>query len=215
MKADSLSAPSEPKEDHNLALEADAVPHSDTPEMSRTGVILRKYLSLLVLIIQSTTLVLVMRYSRTVTVDGLKYLPTTAVVLTELLKLSVCVAVVLYKADWNMSHGLSILYTEIVEKRTEMLKISVPGVLYTIQNNLLYLALTYLDAATFQVCTLIIIMHIQNLMIEGRKKQARSCTVVNTLWCATTLLNKSVVLLDVILYIVLLLGCTVHVVQGT
>ena len=172
MKAESLSAPSEPKEDHNLALEADAVPHSDKPEMSSTGVVLRKYVSLLVLVIQSTTLVLVMRYSRTVTVDGLKYLPTTAVVLTELLKLSVCVAMVLYGANWNMSHGLSILYTEIVKKRTEMLKVSVPGVLYTIQNNLLYLALTYLDAATFQVCTLMIIMYIHVLRDDRRKEEA-------------------------------------------
>ena len=111
----------------------------------------RKYLSLVVLIIQNTALVLVMRYSRTVTVNGERYLASTAVVLTELLKLSVCTMMVFQGAEWDISKGLTTLYVEIIQKKGETLKVSVPSVLYTIQNNLLYLALTYLDAATFQV----------------------------------------------------------------
>ena len=110
-----------------------------------------KYLSLVVLIIQNTVLVVVMRYSRTVTVDGVKYLPTTAVVMSELLKLATCVVMVWYGVQWSTPRALAQLHTEIVRNRREMFKVSVPAVLYTIQNNLLYLALTYLDAATFQV----------------------------------------------------------------
>ena len=35
---------------------------------------------------------------------------------------------------------------------TEVLKLSVPSFLYTVQNNLLYFALKHLDAAPYQVC---------------------------------------------------------------
>lgn len=83
--------------------------------------------------------------------DGARYLPTTAVVLTELLKLTLCVIMVFYEVQWSVSRGLTVLYVEIIQKKMETMKVSVPSVLYTIQNNLLYLALTYLDAATFQV----------------------------------------------------------------
>jgi UDP-sugar transporter A1/2/3 len=34
----------------------------------------------------------------------------------------------------------------------EMMKISVPSLVYTVQNNLLYFALSHLDAATYMVC---------------------------------------------------------------
>lgn len=119
--------------------------------MAGSKILYKKYLSLIILIVQNTALVLVMRYSRTVTVDGVKYLPTTAVVLTELLKLTVCVIMVFHEAQWSVSRGFSVLYVEIIKNKMETMKVSIPSVLYTIQNNLLYLALTYLDAATFQV----------------------------------------------------------------
>ena len=34
----------------------------------------------------------------------------------------------------------------------EIVKVSVPSFVYTVQNNLLYFALSHLDAATYQVC---------------------------------------------------------------
>ena len=124
---------------------------------SSTNVFL-KHFSLVVLVVQNTALVLVMRYSRTVSVDGLKYLPTTAVVLAELVKLVTCVVMVWQGTQWDLARAAALLYTELVQKSREMMKVSIPSILYTFQNNLLYLALTYLDAATFQVCVYYYIM---------------------------------------------------------
>lgn len=45
----------------------------------------------------------------------------------------------------------SILRQEIVHKPVETLKLAIPSGIYTLQNNLLYVALSNLDAATYQV----------------------------------------------------------------
>lgn len=108
-----------------------------------------KYLSLLILVIQNTTLVLVMRYSRTM--EGPRYLSSTAVVLAECLKFTTCFFLVLHGNSWQLSETLMELKVEIIDKYIETLKVCVPSFLYTVQNNLQYLALSYLDAATFQV----------------------------------------------------------------
>lgn len=53
-----------------------------------------KYVSLGVLVLQTTSLVLTMRYSRTLTSEGPRYLASSAVVLAELLKILACVLLV-------------------------------------------------------------------------------------------------------------------------
>lgn len=53
-----------------------------------------KYLSLGVLVFQTTSLVLTMRYSRTLQGDGPRYLASSAVVVAELLKILTCVGLV-------------------------------------------------------------------------------------------------------------------------
>ena len=111
----------------------------------------KKYVSLLVLVIQNTALVLTMRYSRTV--DGPLYLASTAVVMTELLKLIISVSMVIYNNKMDLIVTLELLFNEIIGNYRETVNLSVPSVLYTVQNNLLYIALSYLNAATFQVST--------------------------------------------------------------
>lgn len=44
-----------------------------------------------------------------------------------------------------------ILHDEILNKPMETLKLAIPSGIYTLQNNLLYVALSNLDAATYQV----------------------------------------------------------------
>ena len=108
-----------------------------------------KYMSLLVLVFQNTALVLTMRYSRTG--EGPKYLASTAVVLAELLKFTICFGMICYEHDLDLMRTFGVLGTEVLGNMRVTVKLSIPSILYTIQNNLLYLALSHLDAATFQV----------------------------------------------------------------
>ena len=49
---------------------------------------------------------------------------------------------------WKLSEKISI---EVFSNKKDSLKLLVPALLYVVQNNLLYIALTNLDAATYQV----------------------------------------------------------------
>ena len=61
-----------------------------------------KYLSLILLILQTTGVVLVMRYSRTSSGDSKdRYLSSTAVVVSEVMKIAACVALLWYQASNN------------------------------------------------------------------------------------------------------------------
>ena len=108
-----------------------------------------KYLSLVVLVVQNASTVLVMRYS--LTMEGPRYITSTAVALSEVLKLIVCTVLVFYQNDYSADSTIRLLKKEILDNYVETLKVSVPSLLYTVQNNLLFVAVSNLDAATFQV----------------------------------------------------------------
>ncbi|XP_056460696.1 solute carrier family 35 member A3a [Gadus chalcogrammus] len=110
-----------------------------------------KYLSLGVLVFQTTSLVLTMRYSRTLQGDGPRYLASSAVVVAELMKIVACLLLVLKEHNYSLRALNSILRQEILHKPIDTLKLAVPSGIYTLQNNLLYVALSNLDAATYQV----------------------------------------------------------------
>ncbi|KAK1164301.1 UDP-N-acetylglucosamine transporter [Acipenser oxyrinchus oxyrinchus] len=110
-----------------------------------------KFLSLGVLVFQTTSLVLTMRFSRTLKEDGPRYLASSAVVAAELLKIGVCVLLVFKDTGCSLTALITVLHDEIVNKPMESLKLAVPAGIYTLQNNLLYVALSNLDAATYQV----------------------------------------------------------------
>lgn len=110
-----------------------------------------KYVSLVVLIAQTTALVLILRYSRTQKHEGPRYLSSTAVVMAEIVKMVTCIVVLFNNHGWRWGAFQSEIVAEVIQKRSETLKVAVPAVLYVIQNNLLFLALSKLDAATYQV----------------------------------------------------------------
>jgi UDP-sugar transporter A1/2/3 len=110
-----------------------------------------KWISLVVLIVQTTALVLVLRYSRTQKTDGPRYLSSTAVLVAEVIKFFTCIFVLFVSNNWSFARFRKEIETDILQKPRDTLKVSVPALLYVVQNNLLFLALSKLDAATYQV----------------------------------------------------------------
>jgi len=111
-----------------------------------------KYGSLILLVAQLVGLVLLLRYSRTQIKGSDLYLSSTAVFSMEALKFITCNIVVFSQVGSTPQAWAAEMYTHIWNAPDQMLKMSVPSFLYVVQNNLLYLALTNLDAATYQVC---------------------------------------------------------------
>lgn len=110
-----------------------------------------KYSALFLLVAQMVGLVLLMRYSRTSPrpPDQPLYLASTAVFIMEIMKLAICLFVVVYQSGKDFFQEI---HHHVIGSPMEIVKLCVPSLLYTVQNNLLYLALTNLDAATYQVC---------------------------------------------------------------
>ncbi|CAG8698840.1 6673_t:CDS:2, partial [Racocetra fulgida] len=78
------------------------------------------------------------------------YVASTAVYLAEIVKIIACLAVILYQAR-SFRRFWYIVQKEILGQPHETLKMFIPSALYALQNNLLYVALSNLEAATFQV----------------------------------------------------------------
>lgn len=110
----------------------------------------RKWASLLVLVIQNCSLILIMRYSRTLTSPEDMYISSTAVVFCELLKFLIS-AVCLYVQDKSKSFLVQHIISDITTHHLEFLKLFIPAGLYVIQNNLQYIAATNLSAPMFQL----------------------------------------------------------------
>lgn len=109
-----------------------------------------KNAALFLLVAQMVGLVLLMRYSRTHRrPDQPLYLASTAVFVMEVMKFVICCIVITVQSGGNL---IGEFQDHVFGAPKEILKLCVPSLLYTVQNNLLYLALTNLDAATYQVC---------------------------------------------------------------
>jgi len=108
---------------------------------------------LVLLVMQTTAAVLLMRYSRTAVRppgSGPPYLATVAVFMAEAFKLPFCIAMTAWSCG-GPTKVWGVLRTEICEMWTDALKCAVPAVAYTLQSNLLFVALANLDAPTYQI----------------------------------------------------------------
>jgi multidrug transporter EmrE-like cation transporter len=126
-----------------------------------------KYISLVSLILQTTCVVLLLRYSRTKQV--VPYISSTAIVASEFIKGLICMILVWFEngieiffphilflsialsIDCSFNRLIRKLHEEIYCKPYDTTKLAIPSGLYAIQNNLLFIALSYLNAATYQV----------------------------------------------------------------
>ncbi|KAF2003592.1 nucleotide-sugar transporter [Amniculicola lignicola CBS 123094] len=115
-----------------------------------------KHLSLITLTFQNSALILVMHYSRVMPpVNGQRYHTSTSVFLNEVIKLAISLTMALYDTSLNLPTNTTAgaLFGNLVSAvfTNESWKLAIPAVLYTLQNSLQYIAVSNLDAATFQV----------------------------------------------------------------
>ena len=103
-----------------------------------------------VLTLQATCYFSLLRYSRTRT--NKMYFASTAVFLAEVIKLLVTLLIIFIQRG-NRKDFASFLIDNLHTNPLDALKLSVPSVLYIIQNNLVYIGMTHLESTTFQVCT--------------------------------------------------------------
>ncbi|KAB5567202.1 hypothetical protein PHYPO_G00230080 [Pangasianodon hypophthalmus] len=128
----------------------DSAGEDKTPSRRQTDVNRKlKYISLTVLVIQNASLILSIRYVRTL--PGDRFFATSAVVMAEVLKVFTCLIIILFQKRGNIRDFVALLYDSIVVQYWDTLKLAVPSLIYTLQNNLQYVAISNLPAATFQV----------------------------------------------------------------
>lgn len=106
-----------------------------------------KWITLTLMLIQNAGFVLIMRHSRKTQAEGghAQYNVSMVVTLQEAFKLVLCVAVLALQAR-SLRAGLLPL-----SRPRELASLAIPAVCFTLQNNILYVALSNLDPLVFQI----------------------------------------------------------------
>ncbi|KAL1743696.1 nucleotide-sugar transporter-domain-containing protein, partial [Schizophyllum fasciatum] len=126
-----------------------------------------KYVSLVTLAVQNAALSIVMHYSRVSTPPSQSYSPASAVLLNELLKGTISFVIALVRVQrhrserdgtpysrrspWDTAWGASLAQVCGEVFSPDCWKLSIPAILYVIQNSLQFVAISNLPVATFQV----------------------------------------------------------------
>jgi UDP-sugar transporter A1/2/3 len=92
--------------------------------------------------------VVLLRYVRTA--PGEMFLSTTAVVSIEVTKTLGALIFLFCECSFSFSKLGSQINTHIIKNTGDMCKVSIPAILYTIQNNLVYLAISNMNICVFQ-----------------------------------------------------------------
>jgi solute carrier family 35 (UDP-sugar transporter), member A1/2/3 len=107
-----------------------------------------KWASLIILVVQNASTILLLRYVRTASGD--LFFSTTAIVCQEAIKMLVSL-ILLYSETCDFGEFKLRINQQILNNKMDSIKTGVPALLFTIQTNLVYLAISNLDAAVFQV----------------------------------------------------------------
>ncbi|KAJ3606859.1 hypothetical protein NHX12_026377 [Muraenolepis orangiensis] len=109
-----------------------------------------KLYCLSVMTLVAATYTVALRYTRTTMPSGDLYFSTTAVCITEVIKLILSLGM-LARETGSPGRLKSSLGEHVFGSPKELLKLSIPSVVYAVQNNMAFLALSNLDAAVYQV----------------------------------------------------------------
>nr|CAB3266231.1 UDP-N-acetylglucosamine transporter-like [Phallusia mammillata] len=110
-----------------------------------------KYVALCLLVLQNSLMILMLRFSRKVPTNGPRYVSTSVVFLSETLKFTTSLVVIFCQSNYNFKKFFHDIHGATLGRPFDFFKIAVPSGIYAVQNNLLFIALSYLDAATFQI----------------------------------------------------------------
>ena len=94
--------------------------------------------------------VLLLRYSRVVPGECSQYIVSVAVLFAELLKLVFCTCVLIFMEGGPIG-AFALLDRDIWQRKVDTLKVSVPALCYTLQNNLQFVAASHLGAELLQL----------------------------------------------------------------
>ena len=115
----------------------------------QAGLLPIQWFILLVLVVQTSLTVLLMRHS--LTNSSTPYLSTALVFSVECVKYMLSLMILFYQTGFSVSQTIATYHNEIIAKPRQTALLCVPAFLYTLQNNLLILALRNLNAAVFQI----------------------------------------------------------------
>ena len=110
----------------------------------------KKYGALGTFVLQNAGVVLLMRYTKVYPGTHVAYSSTAAVLMTEVTKMPLCFVLETYQRGGPCSF-LSGVKHDLATNGLEWLKLCLPALLYTIQNNCLFIGLANLEAAIAQV----------------------------------------------------------------
>ncbi|CAM9374789.1 unnamed protein product [Scytosiphon promiscuus] len=148
--------------------------------------------ALTTLVLQNSALALVMRYTRVSGKQADMYIPTTAVVMAEILKVAVALAMQL-KTEQSVGGVIHSVLENTINQPGQYLKMGVPALLYTLQNNLAYVATSHLDGPTYQIIcqSKILITAILSVVILGKALTSRQWVSLTALTCGVGFVQMS------------------------
>lgn len=146
----------------------DTTKESQSKSMELLSGTVLKYMSLVLLTAQNAIFILSMRYVRTR--EGDLFFTTTAVILQEAIKCFISLIIILVQ-EGSVKAWLHHLHDNIIKQPLDCVKVSVPSLVYTLQNNLIFIGVSNLDAAVFQVTYQLKILTTAVLSVIMLKKQ--------------------------------------------